>query len=114
MGVMQTMRYSDATTQAVAFTDTLSTTGGFGFHCFNSGVMLVDSVTGTPTLSFYVKTAAESSSSYQLYTAAGTAVTMTVVAGRAYAIPAELMGANYVMAVASTGAAANVKIITKG
>lgn len=114
MAGTQISRFSDATTQAVSFTDTASTSGGFGFNCYSTGLLLVDSVTGSPTLSFYVKTAAASSSSYPLYTAAGTAVTLAVVAGRAYPIPAELAGANYVTAVCGAGTAANVKIIMKG
>lgn len=113
MAVMQVQRFSDSSQSSVAFTDSLSTTGGFGFNCYSSGVILVESVTGTPTLTFYVKTDSQAAA-YQMFTAAGAAVTLAVAAGRAYPIPAELAGANYVMATAGTGTAANVRVIVKG
>jgi hypothetical protein len=107
-------RFSDASPATIVFTDGANTTAGFGYNCYSAGMILVESVVGTPTLTFYVRHDPTSAKYHQVINTSGTAVTLAVAADKAYPIPAELAGATYVMPVASIGTSATVRILVKG
>lgn len=110
MSIEYIARFNHCTTSNVTFTTSLGTTGGFGFNTYAGAMLLV--VSGSATLTFYAKPSEAASDSY-VVTSSGTDLTLTVAAGKAYAIPDDLFSAGYVMAVSSSG---NVvcKVLMKG
>ena len=113
MSISNITRYSHCGESSVSFTASVNTTGGFGFQTYAGGMILVDSATAGSTLTFYTKTSESSPTSYQVHDSSGTAVSISITAGRAIPLPDELFGAAYVMCVTSTGTA-SCKIIVKG
>jgi hypothetical protein len=103
MTLIQTCRFNDLTSNSVVFTTSLSTSGGFALNTYCGGMILVASGSTSTTLTFYVKTQSDSSTSFQAYDSTGTAVTLSVVGGRCYPIPDELFGAFYVTATTGSG-----------
>ena len=114
MSLMQIRRFNDASPSTIVFTDGANTTAGFAYNCYSAGMILVESVVGTPTLTFYVKTDSTASKYFQVINSSGTAVTLAVAANNAYSLPAEIAGAAYVMPVCNAGTSATVRILVKG
>lgn len=113
MSRVQTCRFNDLTSNSVVFTTSLSTSGGFGLNTYCGGMILVASGSTSTTLTFYCKTQSDASASYAATDAAGAAVTLAVVAGKAYPIPDELFGAFYVTATTGSGTV-TCQILLKG
>ena len=110
------VRFNDATSQNVVFTNSTSTTGGFA-TAVHSGAMLLVSATssgGAVTLTFRTKPTESSADIFTACDASNAPVTRAVQPGRAYAVPDELFAAAYVMATtANAGETVTCRVLTK-
>ena len=108
------IRYNDATTQNVVFTNSAATTGGFAMNVF-AGAMLLVSATSTGsaiTLTFLTKNRPEDADAFTVADSSNAPVTLAVQPGRAYALPDQLFAANYVMATTASGTV-TCRVVTK-
>lgn len=110
MPLQQIARWNHCLTSTVTFTSSISTTGGFGFNSYAGGMLMV--TLGSGTLTFYVRPSDGASDSYEV-NSGGAAVTLDVVAGKAYPLPDALFGASYVQAITG-GTAVACKVLLKG
>lgn len=85
-------------TNPITFTSDIATTGGFGMNCFSGGMLYV--VSGTATLTFRVAPS-EATPPASMHTVNAADLTLAVAPGKAYPLPDDLFGANYVRLVSS-------------
>jgi hypothetical protein len=105
------IRQHSVPSQDVTFTSSDSTTGGFNLAVYAGGMIHVTS--GSATLTWKVKELAGFPTVFTVADSSDTAVTQTVQAGRAYALPDQLYGASYVLATTDSGTI-TCRVIVKG
>lgn len=87
-----------------AATSDPATSARISLSSMASGMLFVDSISNaTPTINWYACKSLEATTASQIFTSAGAVTTPSIVAGRAYSLPAELFGAQIVVAVLSAG-----------
>jgi hypothetical protein len=86
---------------SLALTASLSTTPALAIENFASGEIFIPAASSITSLTFYVAPTSKGTF-LAAYDAAGSAVTMTVTAERAYPLPAAIFGASSVKMVANT------------
>lgn len=108
------VRYNDGTSQDVVFTNDPATTGGFNLAIFSGAMLLVSATsTGSPvTVTFLAKVSEQSGGAHTVADSSNNPVTLSLQAGRAYALPDDLFAAAYVMAVTASGTV-TCKVVTK-
>lgn len=108
------VRWSEAPSQNVVFTNADGTTGGFNMAVYSGAIIYVVSVSGgATTLTWKAKERESSSAAYTLADSADAPQTTTVQAGRAYAIPQAAFAAGYVLATTNTGTV-TCRVMVKG
>lgn len=108
------VRFNDGPTKTVVFTNADNTTGGFNLAVYSGAIVMVDSVAGgATTLTWKCKEREGASSVYAAADGSDSALTTTIQAGRAYAVPDELFAAGYVLATTNAGTA-SCRVIVKG
>lgn len=107
---MKIERYS-TTTGTTTLTASASTTAKLQFGSCAGGIIVVDSVSGASTISWYASLESEDTP-VPVYSD-GSAVTTDISAGRAYPIPDALFAAMQVVPVVNAGTA-SIRFRTKG
>lgn len=89
-------------------------TGGFNMAVYAGALLMVKSVTGgATTLTFYCKERENDSTTYLACNSSGDAITLTIAANKAFALPDDLFAAHYVFASTDQGEAV-CRVIVKG
>jgi len=117
MNVASIQRFTNSTSQAVVFTDSASTTGGFVLGPYSGAMLLVSatSTSGEVTLEFLAKSAREAANSFSVRDKDNAVIAIKVSPDRAYSLPDELFAAGFVMATTgSAGQTATCQVLLKG